>query len=52
MKKTGISILYFIIGVICIVLQNQPSFYPGFFFKSDDHPGPYYFFPVKPEAQS
>lgn len=33
MKKTGISILYFIIGVICIVLQNQPSFYPGFFSK-------------------
>jgi uncharacterized membrane protein YhhN len=34
MKKPGISILYFLIGIMSIILQNQSSFYPGFIAKA------------------
>jgi Predicted membrane protein len=34
MKKPGISILYFLIGIMSIILQNQSSFYSGFIAKA------------------
>lgn len=34
MKKSGISIVYFVCGFIQIILQNQTSFYPGFIAKA------------------
>jgi uncharacterized membrane protein YhhN len=34
MKKSGISILYFVIGFIQIIFQNQASFYLGFIAKA------------------
>lgn len=34
MKKSGIAILYFVIGFIQIILQNNSSFYPGFISKA------------------
>jgi uncharacterized membrane protein YhhN len=34
MKNRVLSILYFLIGIIAIILPDQPSFYPGFIAKS------------------
>jgi uncharacterized membrane protein YhhN len=34
MKNRVISALYFLIGIIAIILLDQPSFYPGFIAKS------------------
>jgi uncharacterized membrane protein YhhN len=34
MKNSGVLILYFVIGFIQIILQNQTSFYPGFIAKA------------------
>ena len=34
MKKAWISILYFITGILCIILQDKASFWPGFIAKS------------------
>lgn len=34
MKKSRITILYFVIGFIQIILQNNSSFYPGFISKA------------------
>jgi uncharacterized membrane protein YhhN len=33
-KNSVISIIYLIIGVICIILLNQPAFWPGFMVKA------------------
>ena len=33
MKNLSISVIYFIIGLICIILLNQPSFLPGLISK-------------------
>ena len=33
MKNTYLSILYFLIGILAIILLDQPSFYPGFIAK-------------------
>jgi uncharacterized membrane protein YhhN len=34
MKNTAISILYYSVGCICILLQDHTSFYPGFIAKA------------------
>lgn len=34
MKKPGISVLYFLVGLIAILLLNQSAFWPGFFAKA------------------
>ena len=34
MKNTVISIIYFLIGIICIILLNQSVFWPGFVSKA------------------
>lgn len=34
MKNLSISVIYFIIGLICIILLNQQSFLPGFISKT------------------
>ena len=34
MKKPGLSALYFLVGLIAIILLNQSAFWPGFFAKA------------------
>jgi uncharacterized membrane protein YhhN len=34
MKNAIISIIFFLIGLICIILLNQSAFWPGFIFKA------------------